>query len=225
MLRDFFSLIFPEICLACERSLIKGENFLCLSCQYSLPRQNNNGETEDTLKIRFWGKTEIDFSRSYYSFKKGSHVQNLLYQIKYNGQKECAEYLGKLFGFELKDNPYIQSVNALIPVPLHKSKFKKRGYNQSEFFANGISSALNLPVINGLERISKNQSQTRKSRWGRWENVKDIYQLKRETDLSGLNILLVDDIITTGATCEACTNELLKNGIKSVGIVALALAK
>ena len=151
---------------------------------------------------------------SFYLFSKKSRVQRLLHHLKYKGVKEVGFVVGKLFGYELKESIYFKNIDFIVPVPLHENKLKKRGYNQSEWIAIGLAEAMNVPInINSLYRKQDSQTQTKKSRYKRWENVGDIFWVS-DNELNGKRVLLVDDVVTTGATIEACAQVLLQQNCK-----------
>jgi ComF family protein len=161
---------------------------------------------------------------AYCYFQKGGHAQKLLHKLKYKGQKEIGYELGKMIGYDLLNSPFVES-DVIIPVPLHKSKFRKRGYNQSEYIAKGIAEIMGNPVdTDSLYRAIANPTQTKRHRYERWINVEGIFVLNNPERIANKHILLVDDVITTGATLEACTNALLQAENVQVSIVALAKA-
>ncbi len=160
-----------------------------------------------------------------YYFAKGGKVQHLLHQLKYKGIKEIGIYTGKLYGVTLKKSPFYTDVDVIIPVPLHPKKQRKRGYNQSEMFACGLAEAFSKPYdIKTLVRTYASETQTKKSRFRRWENVKEIFALKDHQHMINKHILLVDDVVTTGATLEACANMLLQIPGVKVSIATIACA-
>lgn len=222
MLNDFFNLIYPRLCAACKKPLLREENHVCISCQFSLPKTNFHNHKENDVSKLFWGRIPIETAAAFYKFSKKSRVQQLLHQLKYKDNKEIGRFLGKLYGFELNKSPHFKGINYVIPVPLHPKKLKIRGYNQSEWIAIGLSESMNIPLnTNSLYRTEHSQSQTKKGRYNRWENVGSIFAIKNEEELKGKSVLLVDDVITTGATIEACATPLQQLGCK-IYIVALA---
>ncbi|TXB64383.1 ComF family protein [Vicingus serpentipes] len=224
MLNDFFNLIFPKICFACNGVLLKQEEVICTSCQFSLPKTNYHLDEDNPLTKIFWGRVDVKNVAAYYYFKKGGRVQNLLHQLKYKGAKQVGERIGELYGFDLQKSNWIETVDYIIPVPLHSKKLKKRGYNQSECFARGLSKSTNKSLETTiLYRKKHSETQTKKSRFNRWENVSEIFDVKNTEKLEGKHILLVDDVITTGATLEASVKVLLKVNCR-VSIVTIASA-
>lgn len=222
-LSDFISLIYPRVCLACGESLFKQEDCICTNCIYYLPKTNFHREKENAVSKLFWGRVNIQTATAFYFFKKQSRVQNLLHQLKYKGQKEVGVKIGSLYGTELIADEKYSDVNMIIPVPLHPDKEKKRGYNQSEMFALGLSKSMGTPCESKLLiRNFASETQTKKSKYNRWENVKAIFEITDEERLKGKHILLVDDVITTGATIEACAQHLLAVPGTRVSIAAIA---
>ena len=211
MLNDFFNLIFPRICAGCSNPLLKSEALICLHCKLTLPKTNYHLDETNPLNAIFWGRVQIEMIASMYLYSKESRVQSLLHELKYKGNEALGKELGVLYGQELKESNLYKQVAVIVPVPLHNSKLKQRGYNQSESFAEGLSKTLNIPIDTvGLYRKVASNTQTNKTRYNRWQNVGEIFELRPDHQLSGKCILLVDDVITTGATVEACAVKLLE---------------
>lgn len=223
MFSDFISLLFPRLCAACDVALAKGEKEICTTCQYQLPRTNYHRQTDNELDRRFWGKARINRCMAYLKYHKGGKVQQLLYKIKYANRKEAAELVGKWYGSELREEEF--NFDLIVPVPLHPRKLKKRGYNPGEFFAKGLAISLAIGHQNCLCRNREGSSQTNKSRYQRWENIDGIYEVKDHLSLQGKHILLVDDVVTTGATLDFCAQLLLEAGAGKVSIAAIASAQ
>jgi len=217
-------LIFPRICQACGEHLVKTEANFCKSCLLSFPYTDYHLDPENKLAKQFWGSVKVESAVAFLFFNAASKVQNMMHQLKYNNQPQVGIALGKLYGDQLKTNPIYQTAEAIIPVPLHPKKLLKRGYNQSEQFANGLSESLNIPVITDLlVRDKFAESQTTKSRINRFDNMESVFKAMGERDLFK-KVLLVDDTITTGATLVACTIALQDIGIKEINIVGIAFA-
>jgi ComF family protein len=222
---DLISLFYPRLCAGCNSPLIKGEEVLCLKCLADLPRTNYHLYEENPVYQIFIGRANIALATSFCRFDKGGRLQHLLHQLKYKGNREVGRKMGFLFGFDLIQNLLYQDIDAIIPVPLHPRKEKKRGFNQSVEICKGLSESMKRPLILGnLIRQVDTSSQTRKGRFERWENVSGIFRIKNGSLLSGKHLLLVDDVVTTGATLEACCAALLEiTGVK-VSIATLASA-
>lgn len=224
-LQDFISLFYPNNCVACQNALFRNEHTICTSCLFHLPKTEYHYEKDNPISRIFWGRTEIEIAASYCFFVKAGKVQHLIHQLKYKGKKEIGILIGEIYGKELLKSEYFQNVDVIIPVPLHPKKEKKRGYNQSEMFGIGLSSSMQIPLDKTtLIRTYASETQTKKSRFKRWENVKEIFDLQNADLLENKHILLIDDVITTGATIEACANMLRKIKNVKISIVSIAAA-
>jgi len=223
---DFLGLIFPRICSGCGNSLWKHEKVICDSCYYHLPKTNFHLQKDNPVNKIFWGRADILSATSFLLFNKGSKVQNLIHALKYKGRKDVGIFLGEEFGNILKSfQPYSHS-GIIIPVPLHKKKFLKRGYNQSEQFAIGLASSMAIPyTAQCLMRKNETETQTHKSRFLRWKNVNDIFFVRNPDQIEGRKILLIDDVVTTGATLESCISVLLTIPGVSISIATIAYTK
>jgi ComF family protein len=223
---DFISLIFPRICAGCGNSLWKNEEVLCHLCEYHLPKTNFHFDHENPLTRLFWGRVPIESGSAFLYFNKGNKVQRLIHQLKYKGEKEIGIFLGAQYGLALKYSPCFNTADVIIPVPLHKKKFMHRGYNQSEQFAIGLAGSMNIPVNKHmLERTKATETQTRKSRFHRYQNVHEIFSVNHPEQWNGKHLILVDDVITTGATLESCIIALkVIPGVKiSIACIATAM--
>jgi len=224
-LADFVSLLFPELCPACGENLVAGEHIICTDCLYSLPMTNFHQQSNNIVAQQFWGKLPLQGAYALYYFAKGGKIQNLMHHFKYKGMHQIGNILGEIAGRQLMESPIFTSAEIIIPVPLHNSRLKKRGYNQSACFAHGLASKLDAGVDeDNLIRAHATETQTRKSRFLRFENMQEVFKVQYPERLEGKHILLVDDVITTGSTLEACGAELLKvDGVKlSIATIAYA---
>jgi ComF family protein len=223
--KHFISLFYPDLCASCGNSLNTDEEILCLECMYSLPETNFHLYEGNSLEKLFWGKMFIESAVSYYYYSKKGKVQNMIHQLKYHGHKEIGVYLGKQYGKILLSSSKYNIPDLIIPVPLHRDKQRKRGYNQSEYFAKGLSDSINIPYYTDiLFRSVPSKSQTYQKRYERWKNVMDIFDINNSELINGKHILLVDDVITTGSTIEASAKPLLSvPGIK-LSIASIAFA-
>jgi len=224
VLEDFVSLFYPRYCLACHEGLVKGEETICSLCMLELPRTQYHLDVKNALYKRVNGRIPLRFAFSFFLFRRGGKVQNLLHSLKYSNHPEIGVTLGEVYGHELLQAQYDQKFSVIVPVPLHPSRRRKRGYNQSEEFARGLSQSLNVPFTDALARTAKTETQTRKTKLKRWQNVSEVFRVKEEDQIINRDILLVDDVITTGATIEACAQVLLKEGCSSVSIASIAYA-
>lgn len=222
---DFISLFFPVVCVSCGKSLFRNENRICTHCLYHLPRTGFHLINDNPVAKIFWGRVNIQAAAAFFTFTKGGKVQQLIHQLKYKGQKEVGICIGNWYGHELRTNQVFQTIDLIVPVPLHKKKLRKRGYNQSAYFAEGLASSLHIPTDPAiLFRSSASETQTKKSRFFRWKNVEHLFYIKNENRIQHKHILLVDDVVTTGATLEACAQALLKIEGVTVSIAAIAFA-
>ncbi|NOZ47929.1 MAG: ComF family protein [Chlorobi bacterium] len=219
---DFLNLFFPVVCQSCGSPLVKQENFICTECLYLLPKTNFHLIDNNPVSQVFWGRVNIEYASSCYFFNKGGLLQKLIHKLKYKGMKEIGYELGKQFGTELSNVEWAKNIDIVIPVPIHPKRKKQRGYNQSDWIAKGIVEILPAHVdYHNLYRAVETQTQTKKTRFERWENVENIFKIKSPQLFEGKHILIVDDILTTGATLEACANELLKLKNIKVSIATL----
>lgn len=224
-LEDFFSLFFPQLCCACGTSLYKNESVICTRCLYQLPYTNFHHDRENRVAKQFYGRIPFISATSFLYFTKGSKVRTLIHHLKYNNKPEVGIKLGEMLGLALKDVPEYQDVDLIVPVPLHPKRLKKRGYNQSECIAIGLSNKLGVPYnTTCLLRSVATETQTHKSRFDRFENMKDVFLLKDAGSVTGKHILLVDDVLTTGATIEACALQLLQAEEVRISIATIAFA-
>ncbi len=222
---DFIQLIYPNLCMSCGSNLYKNETVLCTKCLYRLPRTNFHHDSDNPVSQFFWGRVKVETATSFYHFQKGSKFQKLIHQLKYHGHKEVGFELGKHFGTELKESDLFKDIDLLVPVPLHPKRLKTRGYNQSDWIAFGLSESMNIPVdTNNLYRHIATETQTRKTRIERWQNVESIFRIKKQNAFENKHILLIDDVITTGSTLEACASAILNVGNTKVSVATLAVA-
>ncbi|MCF6169650.1 MAG: ComF family protein [Bacteroidales bacterium] len=222
---DLLHLVFPKVCLACGHALFEREEVICFSCLYKLPKTAFHLHAENPVSRMFWGRTDIHAATSFLFFSKGGRVQHLIHALKYKGHKEAGVYLGKLLGIDLKKSELYKDVDLVVPVPLHRKKQYKRGFNQSECIAEGISKGMKIPFVAGnLIREVHTSTQTKKSRYKRWDNVKGVFGLLQPAVFENRHLLLVDDVLTTGATLESCTQCLLEVPGVRVSVATLACA-
>lgn len=219
-------LFFPHVCASCQRNMAKNEEIICTVCEWKLPYTKFHQIEENTIEKRFWGRVPIERASSFLFFEKGSNTQKLISLLKYQNRQDVGTKLGKLYAQQLlNDNATILNIDAIVPIPLHIEKQKKRGYNQSDSIAFAMGEVLKVPVLtHSVVRIKNNITQTGKSRKDRWDNVEKIFEVKQPEKLKGKHILLIDDVVTTGATIEACAAEILEIPNTKVSIVTLACA-
>jgi ComF family protein len=224
-LNDFFNLFYPSICCACGNHLYDGEECICISCRMSLPYTNDEQLLwNKTFKI-FAGRARIKAASSLFYFKKKSRVQNLLHYLKYKNHEELGKSLGLMHAQMLSQSDLFKEIDMVIPVPLHPAKLKLRGYNQAALLAKGYSEGLNkLYRDDVLIRTIHTSSQTKKNRYERYENMSSVFSCTLSSEIINKNILLVDDVITTGSTIEACVEVLKIAGCANVFVVSVAIA-
>lgn len=224
-LQGFFSIIYPRTCAACGNVLYYNENVLCFKCYIELPRTGFHSDPDNEVARLFWGRIPFKNATSFIYFDKESRYKNIIHELKYQGQQQVGFEMGRFFGLELRETSFA-TADLIIPVPLHYSKYRQRGYNQSALIATGISEVLKIPVRTDLvSRLTNTRSQTHKSRFERWINVQDKFSIQQASACINKYILLVDDVITTGATMEACANALLSVTGVTLSIASLAYTK
>lgn len=221
---DFLQLLYPELCNCCGKKLVRGEKVICLKCEHDLFFQPFHEAADNWVTQRFYGRVPIENGAAMFLFTKGGVVQHLIHQLKYKDKKEVGDFLGELYGRMLMKEEAYRKVDIIVPVPLHPEKLKKRGYNQSEHFARGLSKEMKKPVVaNVLHRLTLKESQTRKKRMARWTNVDSDFYLKKSDSISGKHILLVDDVLTTGSTIDACSQALLTAKDVKISLATIAI--
>lgn len=224
--QDLINLLFPELCYGCGNLLYHGEKDICTSCLYDLPYTDYHIYPHNPLAKQFWGRLHLEAAMAMLYFKKGAKVQNLLHGLKYKSQTNIGTCLGKLIGQKLSASQYYADIDIIIPVPLHQKKLRLRGYNQSEYIAKGLAQELNIPMdTKSFTRNKATESQTKKARYTRYENMQGVFYVNNTAELANMHILLVDDVVTTGATLEACGNVLLNHGVKKLSVAAIAYAE
>lgn len=225
LFNDFLGLFYPQLCVSCEENLYRHEDLICTKCLFNIPYTNYHLVDDNPVSRLFWGRVEIFKATSFLHFDKGGKVQNLIHKFKYRGQKEIGLVLGQNFGRYLKDADGYSTIDIIVPVPLHADKVKTRGYNQSEWIAKGLSFSMKIPFDStNLIRTKATETQTKKTRWERWENVKSVFKIVNHKRFANKHILLVDDVVTTGSTLEACANMILEIENTTVSICTLAQA-
>lgn len=224
MFHDLLDLLFPRLCNSCETALLSSETVLCTGCLHTLPILQNHLQPDNETEKIFYGRIPIENATSLLLFEKKGITQKLIHNLKYKGDQEIGSFLGKWLGEELKNSKGYEKITAVIPVPLHKNKLKKRGYNQVEKFGREIAGALQVPYIDQvLLKKSASGTQTVKKRLARWGSIGETFVVEEPDSLVGAHILLVDDLVTTGATLEACSEKLLQiPGIK-ISIATMAV--
>lgn len=221
-LNQLAHLFFPNVCVVCGGELLRGEEGACLQCLYKLPKTNNFIEPDNEAEKLMAGRIPFERIASYCVYTKGGILPPLIYHLKYRHKKNIGLLLGRMFGKDLWGSEFLNPVELIVPVPLHPKREKMRGYNQAEIIAEGLSETTGLPMSAGnLLRVVYNPTQTKRTKTQRWENVKDIFKVADPKLFERKHLLLVDDVITTGSTLEACGMALqVCNGLK-ISIVTL----
>jgi len=223
---DFLSLFLPRLCLGCRAHLVRGERVLCTDCLLSMARTDFHRKKDNTLEQAFWGRCLVEHAAAFSVYNRGSRIRKLIHGLKYDGRTEIGKMLGELYGNILSESGFMTDVDMIVPVPLHPARQRQRGYNQSDYIAYGLSEASGVTVKkNIVRRTSQTGSQTKRGRYERWENVKSLFFVPDPEVTMGRHILVVDDVITTGSTMEACVNALHEAGEVKVSLVALAAAQ
>ncbi len=205
MIKHLFNLLFPDNCPGCGHPFIKGEKMVCNLCTIKLPKTEFHRQHDNAVAKTFWGKIHLEAATSLFHFDKGEIVQKLLHQLKYKSNKEVGFLLGNWLADEIRDAEPFTTVNTVVPVPLHPHKMRVRGYNQSQLIAEGMVQKWNVELSADLLIRKKNtESQTRKSRYSRFENVDNVFALNNSSAYENKHVLIIDDVITTGSTIVAC---------------------
>lgn len=224
MFHDLLNLFYPQICNCCNGELTKNEEVICTSCLHELPLTNFHQDNVNPAKKVFYGRMEVENATALLYFRKKGMVQELIHNLKYRGNKEIGTYLGKWLGAELSETEEYKDIEAIIPVPLHRKKLKSRGFNQVEGFARELAASLDAEYMDDvLLKHSATTTQTLKKRLSRWGVIEETFVLQNPEKIRNKHILLVDDLITTGATLEACGIKLQKaEGVK-ISLAAMAI--
>lgn len=226
LLKDIFNLFYPDICLCCKDYLTNNEDIICVFCRNDLPLTNFSFTTPNLVEKAFFGRIPIQHGTALFYFLKKGKIQQLIHELKYNGQQQVGSFIGKWLAEDILRSKRFKDVDCIIPVPLHKRKRKKRGYNQVSKFGISLSDKLNIPFYENI-LLKKNaiNTQTKLLRLDRWKNVEELFYLENKEQLYNKHILLIDDIVTTGATLEACYLALNKCENIKISIACMAYTK
>ncbi|MBK9569494.1 MAG: ComF family protein [Chitinophagaceae bacterium] len=222
--RSFLHLLFPHVCAGCGSDILSKETVLCMRCMDTMPETNFEIHPDNPVEKIFWGRLPLAGATAQFYFTKESLMQHLMHLFKYKGNKELGKQLGRMMGMQiLKSGRF--NVDALIPLPLFPAKEKRRGYNQATILCEGIAGVLNIPILNNvIRRPQHTETQTRKGRIERWKNMEGKFLLFNPETICNKHLLLVDDVITTGATLEACGHELLQAENVRLSVATLCVA-
>ncbi len=225
LINDTIHLFYPHVCLGCGSDLLQEDNLICLRCITDLPHTNYAQHASNPIEQLFWGRVPLVAAHSEFYFAKESVVQTLIHQLKYKGNREVGVYLGILLANSLMNSNRFKNIDYLVPIPLYPEKERKRGYNQAAVICEGMSGVMNVPVLIGnVNRNRVTETQTKKHRAERWENVAESFFIKDKGKMSGKSVLLVDDVITTGATLEACCHSILEVEAVKLSLATLSTA-
>jgi ComF family protein len=225
-LNDFSHLFYPHNCLGCGTDILEHDNLICTKCSYELPETGFFSQTNNLIEKKFIGRINVEAAGSAFYFTKDSLLQKLLFELKYRGNKEAGTFLGKLTGLQMLNSQRFQKIDVIVPLPLNAKRQMQRGYNQAEIIANNLGEILQRPVLNNaVIRKIFTETQTHKGRISRWQNMEGVFLVDNKDELEGKHILLIDDVVTTGATLEACGEVILHiDGTKlSVATVAFTI--
>ena len=224
MFHDFLDLLYPRICFACETALGTNEKVVCTACLHALPVADFHLEKENTVEKIFYGRIPVENATSLLLFEKKGIVQKLIHNLKYRGHEEIGSFLGSWLGKEVAELPEYRKITAVIPVPLHRKKLRIRGFNQVTKFGEEIAKSLEVPVIDdALLKVNASKTQTLKKRLARWGSIDETFILQDPERLENAHVLLVDDLVTTGATLEACAQKLLQIPNLKISIATMAV--
>ncbi len=223
--KQLFHLFYPNVCEACGEELVGNEHIICITCWKDLPETMFHLQINNPLEQKFFGRIPLEYGTAMYYFNKDSRIQDVLHALKYRNNIDVGIELGRRFGRAIESCTWLKDIDMMIPIPLSNQKMKVRGYNQSEYIAIGLSEIVNIPLnTTAVLRVKNTETQTRKSRSERLENMQSAFEIKDENELEGKHVLLVDDVITTGATLESCAMRILNIKSTKISIVTLAYA-
>ena len=218
-------LFYPRLCEGCNRALLSEEEVLCIGCNMHIPETGYHAIEDNETALRFAGRVPFSNATSFAYFSNDGLLQHLLHGLKYRDKKEIGHFLGQRFAESLESADWIREIDLIIPVPLHEAKKASRGYNQSMMIAESMGELLHIPVSdNLLLRTKDTESQTKKTRTERVNNMAGAFKIKENAALAGKHILICDDVLTTGATLEACAQALLSVGNIKISIATIGIA-
>jgi ComF family protein len=226
MLKKLLRLFFPEVCLGCSEILLQNEKIICVSCKHNIPLTNNLEAVYNECTKKFYGRLDLEHASAMFFYHKKGIVQQLIHNLKYKKHQEIGTFLGQWYAQDLKQNQYIRNIDFIVPVPLHKKRLKERGYNQVDTFCKAIAIGLGKPyLINILSRKEYTASQSKKNLTHRNNISENTFAIHFSNTHHGKHFLLVDDVLTTGATLEACGKEILKIPNAKLSIITIAITQ
>lgn len=222
--KDITRIFFPNVCMCCENGLTNSENTICTYCLHELPLTNYTLTNSNAVLKIFYGRITLEKATALLYYHKKGIVQNLIHNLKYGNQQSIGEFIGNWLGTEMKESNQFTNIDYIVPIPLHKNRLKERGYNQVTTFGKTLAKILDVSYIeNVIIRKSANKTQTHKGRFDRWKNVTELFYITNVSFFENKHILLIDDIITTGATIESCYNELIKTKNIRISVAVMAI--
>lgn len=226
MFESIINLFFPKVCSGCSSFLLSNENVICTVCRHDIPLTNHHLIPENDAFKKFYGRIPVIHTSALFYFHKKGIVQELIHNLKYKGHEEIGIVLGEWYAEDLKNIELLKSIDEIIPVPLHRKKLKERGYNQVSTFGKTLSSSLKIEYNDSiLIRNVYSKTQSKKNLLGRTEGIETIFDVSFTEKDHNKHFLLIDDVITTGATLEACSRALLKIPGSKISIICMAMAQ
>ena len=224
IINEINNILLPRVCFGCNTQLFRGESILCAVCRHDVPLTDHNYLEENAVDRIFYGRIPIKKAASFTFFSKNGLIKNLLHWLKYKNQEQIGGFLGDWCGAQLKNDPGLDNIEVVIPVPLHPKKLKKRGYNQVALFAQKIAENIHAEYRDDvLLKVVNTKTQTKKDRQLRWETSKEAFVLNPDAEINFRHVLLVDDVITTGATIEICARTLLEQHDLEISVLSMAM--
>ena len=226
MFKHLINLFFPKVCAGCNTILLMDEQIICTKCRHEIPLTNHHLTENNEVIQKFYGRIPLEFGAALFYFHKKGIVQEVIHHLKYKGNKEISCMIGNWYAEELKDVVLLQQIDFVVPVPIHKKRFQERGYNQVEGFGRAIANKLNIPYEDSIIfRKMYTKTQTKKNLLGRIDVIDNVFEVRNTESYIGKHFLLVDDVITTGSTLEACSRALLKIPNCKISIICMAMAQ
>lgn len=225
IISSIFSLFYPSICLICENHLVQNEKVICSACRHQLPETDFIENADNLIENSLRGRIPISGGTALLFFRKKGVVQKLIHALKYKNRQEIGAFFGQWIGLQLNESKRFKNIDGIVLVPLHPTRQKQRGYNQLTVFGSALSKELKVPIYHEvLVKVGRSNSQTKKSRFSRFDKISEGFHLENTNTLEGKHILLVDDVFTTGATIEACANEILKTPDVRISIATMVVS-
>ncbi len=224
--KEFVDFLLPRTCAACGRRLSVGEHVLCGMCSFEMPRtEHYKKPCDNELAQLFWVQIPIERAASLFYYRDHTEISHIIYRLKYFDRPDIGIDMGRMAATEFMQNNFFENIDCIVPVPLTRERLRKRGYNQSEMIARGVSAVTGIPVVNdAVCRTTFKESQTHKGRWERMDNVEDVFSCEHEERIKDCHVLVVDDVITTGATIIGCATVLVKAGASKISVMSLGYA-